>query len=82
VSWIELLSIVLPPTIAALAAYWKARSTHRAVNSRMDELLRLAREESAATATLKEKTAEMVRQGEAAVIAKATRVVRVTDAPG
>lgn len=70
IDW-NLVIVAVAPTIAALAALWQAVKTHNAVNSRMDELLKLAKAESAAAATLAEKDAEHVRKGEAA-IAKAT----------
>lgn len=58
----------LPATIAAFGAWLNAIKTqtqtvetHKAVNSRMDELLRLARGEAAAQATLAEKDAQAMR---------------------
>jgi len=57
----------IPATLAAFAAYRQARATHLAVNSRMEELLALARKEATAQATLDEKAAEHRRKGEAAV---------------
>lgn len=57
----------VPPTIMALAAYMKASQTHDLVNSRMSELLEIARKESAAQATLDEKAAQHIRSGEAAI---------------
>lgn len=43
----------IPPTLAALAALMQGRRTHLIVNSRMTELLRLARDESAREARTK-----------------------------
>jgi len=57
----------IPPSILAAAALIQARKTHDAVNSRMSELLALARKGAADEATLAEKRAEHVRKGEAAV---------------
>lgn len=51
---------VVPSTLAALAAYRQASKTHSAVNSRMDELLRVTREQ----ATLVERAAGIARQAE------------------
>lgn len=59
----------MPATLTALAAVvqatkakTQATETHKSVNSRMDEMLRLSRDEAAATATLTEKDAERGRQ--------------------
>lgn len=57
----------IPATIAAIAAWFQARATHKAVNSRMDELLALAKKEATAQATLDEKAAEHQRKGDAAI---------------
>lgn len=65
-----------PPTLVAFLGYMQSRQTHLAVNSRMDELLRIAKRESAAQATLDEKAAEHTRKGEAAVIAAKIEVVK------
>lgn len=35
------LATAIPPTIAALAAFWKIKSLHVEINSRMTELLRV-----------------------------------------
>ena len=43
------------PTIAAIAAVIQAMKTHKAVNSRMDELLSLAKTSSKAEGVLEEK---------------------------
>lgn len=56
----------IPATIAGIAAWHQARATHLSVNSRMDELLKLAKLEASAQATLDEKAAEHIRKGEAA----------------
>lgn len=58
---------VLPATIAAVAAWYQAKATHMAVNSRMDELLALAKREASAQATLDEKAAECQRKGDEAI---------------
>lgn len=67
----------VPATILAGAAYrqagaavLQAKATHLAVNSRMDELLVIARAEAGAQATLKEKAAENVRKADAIVAAE------------
>lgn len=72
---IELLIAAAPPTLMAAAVYWKSSETHALINSRMTELLEIARKEAAAQATLDEKKAEHVRKGEAAVIAAKQVVV-------
>lgn len=64
---LELLITAVPPTLMAAAVYWKGDQIHTLMNSRMSELLELARKESAAQATLDEKLAEHVRKGEAAI---------------
>ena len=64
---IELLISATPPTLMAAAVYYKGSELHKLVNSRMTELLELAKKESAAQATLDEKNAEHTRKGEAAV---------------
>lgn len=76
--WIPPTIMALATFVAAVGSIWatisanKAKTqsviTHQAVNSRMDELLRLATANAKAEATLAEKTAEKVRQGEAAAI--------------
>jgi len=57
----------LPATIAAIASWRQSRATHLAVNSRMEELLALARKEATAQATLDEQAAERQRKGDAAI---------------
>lgn len=57
----------LPATIAAVAALVQATKTHKAVNSRMTELLELTRRASRAEGTLEEKDAEQIRKGDAAI---------------
>ena len=52
----------VPPTLVAAAAFYQARQTHKSVNSRMAELLALAKKASADEATLIEKAAETSRQ--------------------
>jgi len=59
----------IPPSIVAAAAFYQAKKTHEAVNSRMTELLEISRKQAADDATLREKRAEHVRKGEAAVAA-------------
>jgi len=51
----------LPATITAFAALVQAWKTHKSVNSRMDEMLKLTRDEAAATATVVEKEADRMR---------------------
>lgn len=71
-NWESIITAIItsvPPTIVAAAAYIQAKRTHQAVNSRMTELLLLARQEAGAQATLDEKAAQHVRTGEAAVTA-------------
>lgn len=84
---------MIPPTLVAYFAYVQARKakdearlgkdqaiqTHLSVNSRMDELLRMAKLEATAQATLDEKIAQSVREGEAAV-AKAKDADKLTPA--
>ena len=69
-----LIIAVLPATIAAIAAWFQARATHRAVNSRMDELLALAKMEAEARGRLYEQQDEHVRKGEAAMTTAANAV--------
>lgn len=57
----------LPATIAAIAALVQAAKTHKAVNSRMTELLEITRQAATDKATLAEKDAARMRRGEAAV---------------
>jgi len=57
----------LPATIAALAALWKSDQTHKVVNSRMEEMLRLTRADATSKATLAEQSAEQMRKGDAAI---------------
>lgn len=52
----------MPATITAFAALIQAWKTHKSVNSRMDEMLRLNRDEATASATLTEKKAEDARK--------------------
>lgn len=61
-SYAPFILAALPATIAAVAAWIQARDTHKAVNSRMDELLALAKKEASAQATLDEKAAEGQRK--------------------
>lgn len=56
----------VPPTLAALAAFGRADSTHDLVNSRMTEMLTVVKAAATAEATLKEKATEKARQGAAA----------------
>ncbi len=58
----------VPPSIIAWLAYMQAQKahqqsleTHKAINSRMDLLLRTTASEATATATLVEKAAELKR---------------------
>ena len=46
------------PTIAALAAWRASKRTHRAFNSRMTELLQLARDEAYARGVIDTKAAQ------------------------
>lgn len=71
----------LPTTIAAIAAliqaskaHTQATETHKAVNSRMTELLELTRKQASDEATLVEKDAEHTRKGEAAAAIAMTSV--------
>ncbi len=57
----------VPPTLVALAAFIQAMKTHKAVNSRMDELLNVARQAAHSQGTLEEKAAEQQRKGDAAI---------------
>lgn len=59
--------IAVPPTIAAIAGLIQAAKTHKAVNSRMTELLELTRRQAGDEATLAEKAASRARKGEAAI---------------
>lgn len=78
-----------PPTLLALAALIQATKaknqsleTHQAVNSRMSELLELARKEAASQATLDEKDAEHARKGDAAIqIIKSQAAEKKQDQP-
>lgn len=63
---IALISAV-PATIAALAAWNQSKKTHILFNSRMSEMLALTKQAAGDAATLAEKKAEHVRQGEAAL---------------
>lgn len=56
----------LPPTIVAAAALIQAIKTHRSVNGMKHELVESVRKEATAQATLDEKGAQSVREGEAA----------------
>jgi hypothetical protein len=56
-----------PPTLVAVAALVQAIRTHKAVNSRMDELLALTRKQATEEATLAEKGAQKGRDIVAAV---------------
>lgn len=60
----------LPGTLVAAAAFLESRKTHKAVNSRMTELIRLARLEATDDATRAEKKAERVRRAEAKKLGK------------
>lgn len=55
-----------PPTLVAVAALVQAIRTHKAVNSRMDELLALTRKQATEEATLAEKGAQKGRETGAA----------------
>lgn len=64
-NWTIIIAAIIattPPTILAIASLKKSYQTHELVNSRMTELLAIAKKESAATATLKEKEAEQDRK--------------------
>ncbi len=56
----------------ALKAKKQSEETHVAINSRMDEMLKLTRTEAEAKATLAEKDAERGRQNEALAIKEGT----------
>lgn len=78
----------LPATIAAIAALIQASKaknqateTHRAVNSRMTELLEITRKQAGNEATLIEKNAESARKGEAAAAIASTSVPLVGIVP-
>jgi hypothetical protein len=60
----------VPATVAAIAAWRQTRTTHKAVNSRMSEMLELTRMAAGDRATLVEKTAERNRKGAAALAAQ------------
>lgn len=45
----------VPPTLVAAAAYLQASRTHKAVNSRMTELLEITKAAASSSATLAEK---------------------------
>ncbi len=59
-------NLIITALIASIPSAIIAWSTHKAVNSRMDELLNLAKQEAHAQGTLDEKKAEHIRKGEAA----------------
>jgi len=54
--------VAVPPTVAASAALVQAYKTHKAVNSRITQLLELTKEAATHAATLAEKNAEALRK--------------------
>lgn len=67
----------VPATITSIGALWQATKTHQIVNSRMSEILELAKSSAVNKALLEEKTAERMRQLEVEA-AKA----KITTPPG
>ncbi len=73
----------LPPTLLALATLVTALRTHKAVNSKMTELLEATKRQAAAEATLDEKAAPRARvlhASESAETAAALAVQAVAEA--
>lgn len=59
--------VALPPTIIAIAGLIQAARTHKAVNSRMTELLEITRKQAGDEATLAEKAVTEAKKGDAAI---------------